>query len=125
MLMIETAMRGGLVQCNLKYFKANNPQLECASDYKPDEPTSYLLYYDCNNLYGHIQANYPLPVGDFRFVDAETLTDWSNLPEDSPYGLIMECDVEYPESCHDYLKDLPRCLKVKSHPVQKATTKNF
>lgn len=106
LLMVESATRGGLVQCCLKYFRANNPMLELPSDYNANEPSSYILYKDCTNLYGYTMSEHPLPTGDFKWIDTDNL-DWTNLPADAPQGLILECDTEFPQSIHDKLQDLP------------------
>lgn len=113
MLMIESAIRGGLVQCNLRYAKANNLLLSDQHDYREDEPSSYLLYLDCVNLYGKAMTS-PLPYGDFRWVD--TAPDWSSLPTDSPYGFILDCDVEVPATLHDKLQDLPLLPELSNPP---------
>ena len=41
--------------------EANNAYLE---DYQPDKPTSYIIYQDANNLYGHAMIQH-LPVSEF------------------------------------------------------------
>ena len=35
----------------------------------PEEPSSYLLNKDANNLYGHIMKHCPLPIKDFSIVE--------------------------------------------------------
>lgn len=105
-LMVEASIRGGLVQSSLRYCKANNQFLECPTDYNANDLTSYLLYLDCNNLYG-FSLSLPLPTGNFKWEDHPEKVDWSNLPADSPFGYILECDVDVPASVHDKLNDLP------------------
>lgn len=114
-LMFEASIRGGLVQSSLRYAKANNPLLECPTDYNPDEPTSYLLYLDCVNLYGHSLSS-SLPTGNFKWIDNAQTVDWSNLPPDSPFGYVMECDVEVPQNVHDKLNDLPPLPEKRTPP---------
>ncbi|XP_054268212.1 uncharacterized protein LOC128990026 [Macrosteles quadrilineatus] len=105
-LMFESAIRGGLVQCCHRYEKANNPLLENSEDYDPNKETKYMLYLDCINLYGS-QMKKHLPTGNFEFVNDVDDLNWSNLPEDSPYGLLLECDVTVPEHLHDLMNDFP------------------
>ena len=42
-------MRGGLTQASMRYAKANN----CTThDFDTTKPESWMIYQDCNNLYG-------------------------------------------------------------------------
>ena len=47
-LFVERGLRGGISMESRRYCKANNRYL---SDYNPQEETSYIMYYDANNLY--------------------------------------------------------------------------
>ena len=71
-LTIEPGIRGGIATISGRYAKANNPLLP---DYDSQKPTTYIIYLDANNLYGTSQSE-PLPVGDFRFLSEEKISDF-------------------------------------------------
>lgn len=47
-----------------RYAKAHNKYLQ---DYDPEKPTSFIIYKDANNLYGHAMSQ-PLPIRDFKWM---------------------------------------------------------
>jgi len=104
-LMIENANRGGITSISTRYSKTNNPLVD---DFSPTQPTTYITYLDANNLYGAAQSE-PLPIGDFRFLTPDKLStfDVMSIPEDSPTGYIVECDLKYPDGLHDLHSDYP------------------
>ena len=61
---IERGIRGGISQISKRYVVANNPSC-VTSEYDPKKPTTYLIYFEVNNLYGGAMS-IPLPTGDFR-----------------------------------------------------------
>jgi hypothetical protein len=48
-LFFENLIHSGLTQASMRYAKTNN---ENTSDYDETKPKSWLVYQDCNNLYG-------------------------------------------------------------------------
>ncbi|XP_069102001.1 uncharacterized protein [Argopecten irradians] len=62
-LFFEVGIRGGVSMISNKYAEANNPRLSDTNN--PLKPTSYIMYSDCNNLYGKAMSE-PLPAGGFR-----------------------------------------------------------
>jgi len=62
-LMFESGYRGGLSYVCQRHARANYPALP---DYRPDEPTLYHAYRDCNSLYAMCQM-YSLPAGNYVF----------------------------------------------------------
>ena len=102
-LMIEKGIRGGVSMITHKYAKANN-----GSNYKRDEPTSYIIYWDANNLYGWAMSQC-LPTGGFHWVSDEELAtlDVRGIADDADKGYILEVDLEYPDSLHDAHNDYP------------------
>ena len=104
-LLIESSIRGGMATISNRYSKANNPYLD---GYDESKPTTYIIYLDENNLYGHAQSQ-PLPVGNFRFLSEREVEelDLMSVKPDAPVGYIIECDLEYPEHLHDHHNDYP------------------
>ena len=86
-LMIESGIRGGLSYVAQRHAMANFPDMP---DYRPDLPTSHLLYLDCNSLYSTCQT-YRLPVGGFRFLTESELADFdvASVSTDSETGYFV------------------------------------
>lgn len=113
-LFIEKGIRGGISQISNRYKKANNPHLD---HYDPSHPTSFLAYYDVNNLYG-FNMSQKLPTGFFTFLTPEEIDcfDIRTIPEDGSKGYILEVDLEYPENLHDSHNDFPLAPEGKFIP---------
>ena len=97
---VEKGLRGGISQCSNRYAEANNKYME--SDYNPNIPSSYIMYFYVNNLYGHAMS-FPLPCGGFEWNNSFDL----NTPDDSSEDYVLEVDLEYPENLYNLHKDLP------------------
>lgn len=104
-LFIERGIRGGLSQCSGRYAQANNKYMQ---SFDPAKPSSYLMYFDVNNLYGWAMCQ-PLPCTKFRWLNNISNFDLSSIALDSPTGYILEVDLEYPEHLHNVHTDLPFC----------------
>ncbi|XP_060881669.1 uncharacterized protein LOC132953153 [Metopolophium dirhodum] len=102
LLMIEKGIRGGLTQASMRYAKANN---EKTPDYDSTKPKSWLVYQDCNNLYGYAMSQF-MPYGVFNWVEP-TLDGLNALDDSSPIGRMYEVDISYPKELHDKHNDLP------------------
>ena len=71
--------------------------------YKSNE-SSYLKYWDVNNLYGWAMSQ-KLPVNNFKWVEDISEFDESFIKsynEESAEGYLLEADIQYPESLHDF-----------------------
>lgn len=103
--MIEKGIRGGLSQCSLRNAKANNKYLP---NFDNSQPSTYLIYLDCNNLYGYAMTK-KLPISNFRFLTAQEIDNLNvfDVPDDSHVGYILEVDLAYPDHLHNAHRDLP------------------
>ena len=54
LLMIEKCIRGGIWHSIYWYAKANNKYIK---DYDKNKESSYLQYWDANNLYGWVMSS--------------------------------------------------------------------
>lgn len=86
------------------------------TNYNPEDPSSYIMYVDCNNLYGHSMMQH-LPVRGFQWCDKEfTAADIQNISDDSEIGYILEVDLDYPKELHEFHNDYPFCAENRNIP---------
>ncbi|KAF0761692.1 DNA pol B 2 domain-containing protein [Aphis craccivora] len=80
LLMFESGrIRDGLVQASKRYGKANNVK---TPDYDETKEKPWIIYQDCNNLYGLAISRY-MPYCGFNWVEP-TLNGLNNLDDTSP-----------------------------------------
>jgi len=96
MMFIEHDIRG-LSQCSNRYARVNNKYMQT---YDPSKPSSYLMYFDVNNLYGWAMCQ-PLPYAGFRCVEDVSNFDVSAIVVNSLMDYILKVDLEYPQHLHD------------------------
>ena len=64
LLMVEKGIRGGICHSIYQYAKANNKYMK---DYDKNKESSYLKYWDVNNLYGWAMSQ-KFPVSNFEWI---------------------------------------------------------
>lgn len=102
-----TALRGGISQCSLRYSKANNKYLH---DFNPSLPSTFILYFDINNLYGWAMAEM-LPISDYKWAKNISAAEIMETEDESDTGYMLEVDLEYPQELHDIHNDYPLCAE--------------
>ena len=99
LLIVEKGIRGGLHHSINRCAKANNKYMK---------ESSYLKYWDVNNLYGWAMSQ-KLLVNVFRW--AEDLFEFNEDFIKRNEGYFVEYDVQYPENLQKPYNDLLFLLK--------------
>ena len=88
-LFIEEGIRGGVAMISHQY--TNAPGMENCDASKRN---SHIMYLDANNLYVWTMSQ-PLPMSNFKWLTGEEMEelDLKMIPDDSPRGYILECDL--------------------------------
>jgi len=103
-LQIEKGMRGGISTITHRYARANNKYMK---NYNPEEKSSYIMYYDKNNLYGWAMSQ-SLPIGEYAWNEEKwDIEKIMKLDNEGETGYIFEVDLEYPKELHDLHNDYP------------------
>ena len=119
LLQFEKGIRGGIATAVHKYAKAN---IKYMKNYDSTKQSTYLMYVDANNLYGHAMSK-KLPVDNFKWETNVTIftKDFiKSYNEETDIGYLLFVDVLYPKyfrEKHKYLPFLPE--KVKHDKVTK------
>ncbi|XP_015117962.1 uncharacterized protein LOC107041751 [Diachasma alloeum] len=104
-LFIEKGIRGRMAQCSNRYTCAHNKYM--GEKFDPNQKTSYLMYFDVNNLYGAAMSQY-LSYGSFQWVNP-SIVDIHTIADDSSKGYMLEVDLEYSKELIETHKYLPLC----------------
>lgn len=105
--MIKDGIRGGVCMCSHRYAKANHKYMPM---YDNSQPDSFIVYLDCNNLYGYSMCQ-SLPYSEFRFLNENEVNELNveSVCDNADFGFILEVDLFYPEHLHRPHNDLPFC----------------
>ena len=100
LLMVEKEIRGRICHAIRRYTKANNKYMK---DYDKNKESSFLKYWDVNNLYGWPMSQKP-PVSKFELTEGTSQFNEDfikNHNEESEEGYFLELDVQYSEKLHE------------------------
>lgn len=100
-LMIEGAMRGGISVASTRYARGDEI-------HDPENETTFIAYWDMNNLYGH-SLSQSMPIGGWKWLTKTEIDnfDVTAIADDSDVGYIVEVDLEYPRQLHDKHSSFP------------------
>ncbi|KAK9729572.1 hypothetical protein QE152_g15868 [Popillia japonica] len=120
----ENGIRGGISMIPHRHAIANNcyfydektnktvkltkEQAEKKGIYNSKKHISYIMYLDCNNLYGYALSQ-ELPIGDFIEEDCEYFTNdiILSLSDHGDRGYTFVVDLEIPNELYNKFKDYP------------------
>ena len=105
LLIVEEGTRGGMCHPIYRYAKANKKYMK---EYKKNKESSYISYWDADNLYGQTMSQ-KLPANNFqRMKDTSQFHEdfMKNDNEKSDEGYFLEVDVQYFEKLLELRNDL-------------------
>ena len=107
LLFVEKGLRGGVSVITHRHAVANNRYMR---NYNPKRTSSYIMYFDANNLYGWAMRQ-RLPVGQYEWISPDKFTREKimSLGDDDDYGYLFEVDLHYPKNLHDLHNEYPFC----------------
>ena len=82
------------------YAEANNKFLK---SYHANKPTSWIIYFDANNLYGHSMMQL-LPTETLDWVSPKNF-NLDNNSSDIPVDSFLDVDLDYPDELNDLHND--------------------
>ena len=119
LLMVEKSIRGGICHSVCRCAKTNNKYMK---DYYKNKESSYIQYWDANNLYAWTMSQ-KLPVNNFEWSkDTSQFNEdfIKNYNENSDEGYFLEVDVQNLGKLHDLHNDSPFLLvRIKIEKVGK------
>ena len=92
-LFFEKGLRGGISYIAKRYAKPNEKYI---NDCDPKKPSTFISYFDMNNLYRWAMNKY-LPYEGFKWLKNIDKFDIMSISEKSPIGYFLKVDLEYPD----------------------------
>ena len=105
--MVQKEVRGGICYSIKRYAKAKKKYMK---DYDKNKESSYVKYWDLNNLHG-LAMSQKLSVNAFEWVEDSSQCNKDfrkNYNGESDEGCFFEVNVQYPEKLH-----LPEQIKTE------------
>ena len=98
-LFVQNSIRVGVSVVTYRHSTANN---EFVPDYNPDDPSTWVLFVDANNLYG-LAMRQPLPTGNFQFLSPKEIDifDIAKTVAIDDIGFILEVYLKYSVHLHE------------------------
>ena len=105
LLLFEKSMGGGRCNAIYNYPEANNKLMK---NYDSTKESTYLMYLDANNLYGHAMSK-KLSIDNFKCeTDLSKFTsDFIKNYDESDIGHLLVIDAIYPKNIYKEHSDLP------------------
>ena len=103
LLMVEKGIRGGICHSIYRYPKANDMKV-----YDINKESSYIRYWEVNNLYGS-GISKKLPINNFEWIKDEDFMKIYNGVDDE--GYFLEVNLEKLHEIHNNLPFLPERSK--------------
>ena len=116
LLMVQKGIRGGICNTIYQYAKANNKYMK---DYDKNKESSYLRYWDVNNLYGWAMSE-KLPIKKFDWIEKTSQFNEDfvkNYNEKKDEGYFLEVDVQYPKNYMNFI--MTCCFYQKENKIKK------
>ena len=104
LLMLQKGIRGEICHTIYQYAKANNKYM---NDHDKNKESSYIQYWDVNNLYGWVTSQ-KLQVNNFDWINdtSQFNKDFiKNCNEESDKGYFLEVYIQYLEKLHKLHND--------------------
>ena len=110
LLMVEKDIRGGICHSIYRYSIANNKYMK---DYDKNKESSYIQYWNVNNLYGQARSQ-NLAVNNCEWIEdtSQFHEDFmKNYNEECDKRYFLELDAQYPENSMNVIMIYPFFLK--------------